>query len=46
MLLKTNDNYIEYESKRDKNKTLSVKEYPNIIRPYLRDVINNHKTQG
>ena len=46
--IKTNDtfnnNYIEYESKGDKNKTLSVKEYLNMIRPYLRDIINDHKT--
>ena len=48
--IKTNDafnsNYIEYESKGDKNKTLSVKEYLNMIRSYLRDIINDHKTQG
>ena len=47
--IKTNDafnsNYIEYESKGDKNKTLSIKEYLNMIRPYLRDIINDHKTQ-
>ena len=41
-----NSNYIEYESKGDKNKTLSIKEYLNMIRPYLRDIINDHKTQG
>ena len=39
-------NYIEYESKGDKNKTLSIKEYLNMIKPYLRDIINDHKTQG
>ena len=48
--IKTNDafnnDYIEYESKGDKNKTLSVKEYLNMIRPYLRDIINDNKTQG
>ena len=27
-------------------KTLSVKEYLNMIRPYLRDIINDCKTQG
>ena len=47
-LIKTNDafnsNYIEYESKGDKNKTLSIKEYLNKIRPYLRDIINDCKT--
>ena len=35
--IKTNDafngNYIEYESKGDKDKTLSIKEYLNMIRP-------------
>ena len=41
-----NSNYIEYESKGDKNNTLSIKEYLNMIRPYLRDIINDHKTQG
>ena len=48
--IKTNDcfnsNQIEYESKEDKNKTLSVKKYLNIIRSYLREIINGHKTQG
>ena len=28
------------------NKTLSIKEYLNMIRPYLKDIINDHKTQG
>ena len=36
--IKTNDafnsNYIEYESKGDKNKTLSIKEYLIMIRAY------------
>ena len=40
-----NSNYIEYESKGDKDKILSVIEYPNMIRPYLGDVVNDHKTQ-
>ena len=48
--MKTNDaynsNYIEYESKGDENKTLSIKEYLNMIRPYLRDIINDDETQG
>ena len=35
-------NYIEYESKRDKNKNLPPKEYVNIIRPCLSDMINIH----
>ena len=39
-----NDNYIEYESRGDKDKNLSPKEYLDMIRPYLRGMINNHKT--
>ena len=38
-------NYIKYESKRDKDKNLSPKEYFDMIKPYLSDIINNHKTQ-
>ena len=41
-----NSNYIEYESKGNKDKTLSIKEYLDMIRPYLGNMINNHKTQG
>ena len=37
------NNYIEYESKGDRNKTLPVEEYLNKIRPYLKDIINNLK---
>ena len=36
-------NYIEYESRGDNNYNLSLEEYLNIIRPYLRDMIDNHK---
>ena len=36
-------NYIKYESNSDRIKTLSVEEYLNKIRPYLRDIINNLK---
>ena len=39
-----NGNYIKYESKRDKDKNLSPKEYLDMIRPYLSDIINDHKT--
>ena len=35
-----NNNYIEYESNGDRNKALSIEEYVNKIRPYLKDVIN------
>ena len=37
---------MEYESKGDKDKILSVKEYPDMMRPYLTDIINDHKTEG
>ena len=30
----------------DKDKNLSIKEYFDVVRPYLSDIINNHKTQG
>ena len=38
-----NGNYIEYESNGDKDKNLSVKKYFRMVRPYLRDVTNDHK---
>ena len=41
-----NDNYIQYKSMGDKDKNFSVKEYIDVIKPYLRDIINNHKAQG
>ena len=37
-------NYTEYESKGDKDKFLSPEEYFDMIRQYLRDIINTHKT--
>ena len=39
-------NYIEYKSNGDKDKTLSTKDYHDEIKPYLSDIINDHKTQG
>ena len=33
--------YFEYESIGNRNKILSVAEYLNKIRPYLKDIINN-----
>ena len=39
-------NYIEYESKGDKDKNLSIKKYLDIIGSYLSDIINDHKPQG
>ena len=38
--------YILYESKEDKDARLSIDEYFDIIRPYLRDMIDNHKARG
>ena len=38
-----NKNYIGHESRGDKDKNLSLEEYLDIIRPYLKDIINNHK---
>ena len=38
------NNYIEYKSNGDRNKTLSVEEYLNKIRRYLKDIMNNLKT--
>ena len=37
--------YIEYEINGDKDKIVSVKEYLDMIRQYLTDTINSHKTQ-
>ena len=39
-------NYIEYESRGDNNGNLSLDEYLNIIRPYLRDMIDNYKAHS
>ena len=40
-----NGNYIKYESKGVKDKHLSPKEYLDMIRPYLKDLINDRKTR-
>ena len=37
------NNYIEFESNGDRNKTLSVEEYLNKIRPHLKDIKSNIK---
>ena len=37
------NNYIEYESTIDRNKTLIAEEYLNEIVPYIKDIINNLK---
>ena len=41
-----NSSYIQYETKGDKGKNLSIKEYLNMIKPYFSDIINDHKTCG
>ena len=38
-----NNNYIEYTSRGDRYENLSPEEYLDIIRPYSRDLINDHK---
>ena len=35
-----------YESKGDKNARLSIDEYFDIIRPYLKDMIDDYKAKG
>ena len=37
------NNYIEYTSKGDRYENVSPKEYLNVIRPYLRGLIDEHK---
>ena len=39
----SSNNYIEYESNGKRNKILSVQEYLDKTRPYLKDIINNLK---
>ena len=43
MIDNNSNNYIKYESKGDRNKSILVKEYFIKIRPYLRDIISNLK---
>ena len=38
------NDYIEYDSNSDRNKTLSIEEYLNKIRPSLKDITNDPKT--
>ena len=40
-----NENYKYYESRGDKDKKLSVGQYLDMIKPYLSDLINDHKTK-
>ena len=37
---------MEYESREDKNENLSLEDYLDIIKSFLRDMTNNHKTHG
>ena len=39
-----NNNYIEYKSERDKLST--IEEYLDLIKPYLKELINVHKKKG
>ena len=41
-----NKNYIDYENNRDQEKILSTKEYIDMIRQYLSDIINDQEAQG
>ena len=41
-----NNNYIQYESIEEKDKGLTIKKYLDMIRPFLNDMVNGHKTQG
>ena len=41
-----NNNYIQYQTKGNKDKILTINEYLDMIRPYLSDIINDHETQG
>ena len=40
-----NGNSVEYESIGDKKKILTIKEYLDVIKPHLGDLINDYKTQ-
>ena len=44
IVLIVKNSYIEYRSKGDRYENLSPKEYLDMIRPYLRALINDHKT--
>ena len=40
------DNYIEYESRGDKDKHFLLQNYLDIIKPFLRDIIDDYKARG
>ena len=39
----SSNSYVEYWNNDDRTKTLSIKEYLNEIKPYLKEIINNIK---
>ena len=41
-----NNKYIQYKSRRNKDKIVTISKYFDVIRPYLSDIINDDKTQG
>ena len=41
-----NGGYVLYESRGDNDGRLSIDEYFNIIRPHLKDLIDDHKSKG
>ena len=41
-----NNNYIQYESRGNKDKILTFNKYLDMIKPYLGNIIHDHKTQG
>ena len=41
-----NNNYIQYESKGNKDKISDIRECLDMIRPYVVDMINDHKNNG
>ena len=38
--------YIQYESRGNKDKIVTISEYLDMIKPYLSNIINDHKTLG
>ena len=41
-----NGSYVLYESKGDKDNKLAIHEYFDVIRPFLKDMIDKHKATG
>ena len=40
-----NNNYIQYESRKNKDKILAISEHLDMIRSYVSDIINDHITR-